>query len=321
MTNGLLLTGDARRPVTVPGLVPVAENPLHRERAAVAKTEKPMHREPGGASHPALSGHRHDSKLTLKFVPHRPEIVGSGPTMTHFSSSPLQMAAPRVPIPGVTGAAMTRALRPASPGEPVVRGHAVVQDPIHRENAPGPLRNGNPRGNPNLAPRCGAKTRLGCKCKSPAMKNGRCRMHGGASTGPKTAEGKARVAAAVRGRWGNPEIRATMLRTTALLRGGRVIAAIFDTGVAIEAVAPLVRMLRGLATPEPPQSAAREWQFVQEALLLEGLTQAETRALVGLIRGAVENPIHRERSSPVRSMTARPSGMLHEEREAILHAP
>ncbi|WP_283206833.1 HGGxSTG domain-containing protein [Methylobacterium thuringiense] len=42
------------------------------------------------------------------------------------------------------------------------------------------------------APRCGAKTREGISCRSPAMPNGRCRMHGGASTGPKTAEGLAR---------------------------------------------------------------------------------------------------------------------------------
>jgi len=33
------------------------------------------------------------------------------------------------------------------------------------------------------SPRCGAKTRLKTACKSPAMKNGRCRMHGGKSTG------------------------------------------------------------------------------------------------------------------------------------------
>jgi uncharacterized protein YjcR len=33
------------------------------------------------------------------------------------------------------------------------------------------------------APRCGAKTRKGTPCKSPGMKNGRCRMHGGMSTG------------------------------------------------------------------------------------------------------------------------------------------
>jgi len=31
--------------------------------------------------------------------------------------------------------------------------------------------------------RCGAKTRAGTPCKSPAMANGRCRMHGGKSTG------------------------------------------------------------------------------------------------------------------------------------------
>jgi glucans biosynthesis protein len=31
--------------------------------------------------------------------------------------------------------------------------------------------------------RCGAKTRKGIPCRSPAMPNGRCRMHGGKSTG------------------------------------------------------------------------------------------------------------------------------------------
>ena len=33
------------------------------------------------------------------------------------------------------------------------------------------------------AKRCRARTRRGTECHSPAMKNGRCRMHGGASTG------------------------------------------------------------------------------------------------------------------------------------------
>ncbi|CAB3784382.1 HGGxSTG domain-containing protein [Pararobbsia alpina] len=33
---------------------------------------------------------------------------------------------------------------------------------------------------------CGAKTRAGGQCKAPAMANGRCRVHGGKSTGPKT---------------------------------------------------------------------------------------------------------------------------------------
>ena len=42
-------------------------------------------------------------------------------------------------------------------------------------------------------PRCGARTRSGTACRSPAMPNGRCRMHGGASTGPRTAAGLVRI--------------------------------------------------------------------------------------------------------------------------------
>ena len=42
-------------------------------------------------------------------------------------------------------------------------------------------------------PRCGAWTRSARPCRGPAMSNGRCRMHGGTSTGPRTAEGLARL--------------------------------------------------------------------------------------------------------------------------------
>jgi hypothetical protein len=59
----------------------------------------------------------------------------------------------------------------------------------------GRLNNGNRPGNPGNAPRCGAKTRSGAPCKGAAMPNGRCRMHGGPSTGPRTAEGKAKIRA------------------------------------------------------------------------------------------------------------------------------
>ncbi len=42
---------------------------------------------------------------------------------------------------------------------------------------------------------CGAKTRKGTPCKRTDLYlSGRCKFHGGKSTGPKTAEGKARVA-------------------------------------------------------------------------------------------------------------------------------
>jgi hypothetical protein len=43
-------------------------------------------------------------------------------------------------------------------------------------------------------PKCGAKTRSGEPCKKLGMKNGRCKFHGGKSTGPKTLEGKLRAA-------------------------------------------------------------------------------------------------------------------------------
>ena len=42
-----------------------------------------------------------------------------------------------------------------------------------------------------MAKRCGAKTRAGGECQAPAMANGKCRVHGGASTGPKDQTGNA----------------------------------------------------------------------------------------------------------------------------------
>ena len=51
-----------------------------------------------------------------------------------------------------------------------------------------------------MAPRpdhhCGARTRQGAPCGNLGMANGRCRFHGGLSTGPKTPEGMARMRAA-----------------------------------------------------------------------------------------------------------------------------
>lgn len=42
----------------------------------------------------------------------------------------------------------------------------------------------------DAGPRCGAKRKVnGQPCRAPAMVNGRCHKHGGASTGPRTAEG------------------------------------------------------------------------------------------------------------------------------------
>ena len=49
--------------------------------------------------------------------------------------------------------------------------------------------------------RCGAKTRKGGRCIAQAMRNGRCRNHGGMCTGPNTEAGKRRRAVATRIWW------------------------------------------------------------------------------------------------------------------------
>jgi len=216
----------------------------------------PLQREREG--HEAAAGS--DGGLSLRSR----EMVGLNPTMT------------------------VRRKAAAVPTEP--------QDPVHRERVHGPLRNGNPRGNPNLAPRCGAKTRLGCPCKSPAMANGRCRMHGGASTGPKTAEGKARIAAAS-ARRGNQEARACEARATATIRRGKVLAATVDARLPLEALAVPLRAL-----PGAPAAQADDRLFVADALLHRALTGAETRQLVADIRAmaalAPRKAMQRERQSP-----------------------
>lgn len=49
--------------------------------------------------------------------------------------------------------------------------------------------------------RCCAKTRKGSSCKRKPLANGRCPNHGGKSTGPRTYEGRQRIAEAQIDRW------------------------------------------------------------------------------------------------------------------------
>jgi hypothetical protein len=68
----------------------------------------------------------------------------------------------------------------------------------------GRLKNGNKPGDPSKSPRCNARKRDGKPCRAPAMLSRdkshytRCRLHGGASTGPRTPEGLLR---SQRARW------------------------------------------------------------------------------------------------------------------------
>lgn len=65
------------------------------------------------------------------------------------------------------------------------------------ETRRGWLKNGNPPGDFSMAAHCGAKTRRGTPCRCRAMPNGRCRLHGGLSTGPRTTAGIERIRKAV----------------------------------------------------------------------------------------------------------------------------
>jgi hypothetical protein len=78
------------------------------------------------------------------------------------------------------------------------------------------LKNGNPQGNPASTSRCGARTRKGTPCSCPAVRGKqRCRMHGGLSTGPRTAAGLAR---SKRAHWKHGRFSAEARQETAHFR-------------------------------------------------------------------------------------------------------
>jgi hypothetical protein len=99
----------------------------------------------------------------------------------------------------------------------------------------GRLRNGARSGDFLAAPRCGARTRAKSCCAQPAMANGRCRFHGGKSTGPRTAEGRLRC------------------RQAKLQHGGyaaEVKALQRAASIQVKRVGALLAMMAGRASPE-----------------------------------------------------------------------
>jgi len=69
---------------------------------------------------------------------------------------------------------------------------AWVEWSVHRQ---GPQPTSEPWPDELRGMTCGARTRAGTPCKRKDLYgSGRCKLHGGLSTGPRTAEGKARVA-------------------------------------------------------------------------------------------------------------------------------
>ncbi len=77
----------------------------------------------------------------------------------------------------------------------------------------------------NRAPRCGARTRAGTPCKAPALRNGRCRLHGGKSLSG-SAHGRYRTGEYTR------EAIARRKALNALLRRARQILENFNRGEA-----------------------------------------------------------------------------------------
>ena len=104
-------------------------------------------------------------------------------------------------------------------------------NPEHQPDAQrrGWLKNDNLPGDFLSASRCGARTRKKTTCQAPAMKNGRCRMHGGSSTGPRTPEGLERSQHAnwKHGAYSRDE-RDRRRRTRQLLRDCRALFAQLD---------------------------------------------------------------------------------------------
>src|SRR5208337_2211446 len=151
----------------------------------------------------------------------------------------------------------------------------------------GPLRNGKPQGAPDLAAppgqvphrvkcptgssarwqalagssvgrRCGARTRSGFACRAPAMANGRCRVHGGTSTGPRTAAGLARLAAArtTKGtysaeNWARDRFVRSVARRLRLLLAARRLHAYLPPEFAARLAAGVPADLRAPARPAP----------------------------------------------------------------------
>jgi hypothetical protein len=127
------------------------------------------------------------------------------------------------------------------------------------------------RGNPNLAlvPRCGARTRAGCACRAPAIHGKlRCRMHGGRSTGPRTSEGRARIAAArtIHGKY-CAETRASNRHHVTFLRRSpvRMFAVIHRDRLPPDLAARMNRLAPELRWPPEPT---------------RGITRAEDRAML-----------------------------------------
>ena len=139
----------------------------------------------------------------------------------------------------------------------------------------GTVGSSRPRGNPNLAPRCGAQTRAGLACRGPGMANGRCRIHGGKSTGPRTAKGLANLAAAhttggaySAASWARQRYIRTLAQRTRLLVAARQLQAYLPPEVAARLAtvpAELWAPVHYSQTPKPEITTKTLWTGGRDA--------------------------------------------------------
>ena len=156
----------------------------------------------------------------------------------------------------------------------IVAGTEPVPDEGAGEAVGRPAR-GGPPGSLGLAARCGAKTRAGGACQAPAMANGRCRIHGGTSTGPRTAAGLARLAAShttsgaySAANWAMDRYKRTLRIRTLLLGAARQLQAYMPPEVAAQvALVPAELWAPALPwqTAEPEFATKTLWTGARDA--------------------------------------------------------
>src|SRR5262245_18345249 len=111
-----------------------------------------------------------------------------------------------------------------------------------------------------LRHRCGAfARRTGRPCRAPGNgRDGRCKLHGGKSTGPRTAEGKERIAEAQRKRWERWRAKNPRILPSLTLRSERRLLAAFEAA----------RLAEFIVTPPPskPVPAIHQPRLTRHAL-------------------------------------------------------
>jgi hypothetical protein len=155
-----------------------------------AATPHAQRRRPDISTTRTASAARHTALITATpHVQRRQSDTATTRTASAAHHTPIT-ATPHVQRP-------TPAQPPAAPTQPLACDAPPPSAPARQHPMPsgsrGRLKNGAPGGDYLAAPRCGARTRAGGSCRQPAMANGRCRLHGGKSTGARTEAGRDRL--------------------------------------------------------------------------------------------------------------------------------